>query len=78
MLFMGKNYLRLWELHPQENVLKETQQLVSLKIEKESRFYDYSWQSYGQNKNSMLIVLTSNNKVLIIQNDTLVQTIFLT
>ena len=34
MLFMGKNYLRLWELHPQENVLKEHQQLVPLKIEK--------------------------------------------
>lgn len=34
LLFMGKNYLRLWELHPQENVLKEHQQLVPLKIEK--------------------------------------------
>lgn len=34
LLFMGKNYLRLWELHPQENVLKENQQLVPLKVEK--------------------------------------------
>ncbi len=32
LLFMGKNYLRLWELHPQENILKENQQLVPLKI----------------------------------------------
>jgi hypothetical protein len=28
---MGKNYLRMWELHPQEEILKEDQQLVSLK-----------------------------------------------
>lgn len=32
LLFMGRNYLRLWELHPQENVLKESQQLVPLKV----------------------------------------------
>jgi hypothetical protein len=72
---MGKNYLRLWELHPQENVLKEHQQLVPLKIEKESRFYDFSWQSSA--KNPLLIVLTNKNKLLIIQNDTLVHTLFL-
>jgi hypothetical protein len=31
-IMMGRNYLRLWELHPQENVLKENQQLVPLKV----------------------------------------------
>lgn len=76
LLFMGKNYLRLWELHPQENVLKEQQQLVPLKIEKESRFYDFSWQNSP--KNPLLFVLTNKNKLLVIQNDTLVHTLFLT
>jgi hypothetical protein len=76
LLFMGKNYLRLWELHPQENILKENQQLVPLKIEKESRFYDFSWQNNA--KNPLLLVLTNSNKILIIQNDTLVHTIHLT
>ena len=73
MVFMGRNYLRLWELHPQENILKEAQQLVPLKVEKESRFYDFSWQSTP--KNSVLVVLTSRNRVLVIQNETLVQTL---
>ena len=31
-VMMGRNYLRVWELHPQENVLKESQQLVPLKV----------------------------------------------
>jgi hypothetical protein len=31
MILMGRNYLRMWELHPQEEVLKEEQQLIPLK-----------------------------------------------
>lgn len=91
LLLMGKNYLRLWDLHPQENVLKESQQLVPLKVEKESRFYDMSWQctyvsaqgtslwqgSANNAKNPLLFVLTGKNKLLIIQNDTLINTIVL-
>ena len=34
VILMGKNYLRLWEIHSQEEVLKELQQLVPLKTEK--------------------------------------------
>jgi hypothetical protein len=56
--------------------LKESQQLVPLKVEKESRFYDLSWQHTA--KIPTLFVLTSKNKMLVIQNDTLVHTIFLT
>jgi hypothetical protein len=48
---------------------------VPLKVEKESRFYDFSWQN--SSKNPLLIVLTSKNRVLIIQNDTLVSTLML-
>lgn len=33
-ILMGRNYLRMWELHSQEEVLKEQQQLVPLKTEK--------------------------------------------
>ena len=29
---MGKNYIRLWELHSQESLLKEQKQLVPLKV----------------------------------------------
>jgi hypothetical protein len=31
IILMGRNYLRLWELHTQEELLKEHHQLVSLK-----------------------------------------------
>jgi hypothetical protein len=75
---MGKNYIRLWELHSQESLLKEQQQLVPLKIEKENRFYDLSWQNAAQTKIPLLFVLTNKNKVLVIQGDTLVSTIELT
>jgi hypothetical protein len=73
VILMGKNYIRLWELHSQEGVIKEQQQLVPLKIEKENRFYDLSWQN--NSKNPLLFVLTNKNKVLIIQGDALVHTI---
>jgi hypothetical protein len=72
---MGKNYIRLWELHPQESLLKEQQQLVPLKVEKENRFYDLSWQNMTQSKSPILFVLTSRNKVLVIQGDSLVSSI---
>ena len=75
VILMGKNYIRLWELHSQESLLKEQQQLVPLKIEKENRFYDLSWQNAAQTKNPLLFVLTNKNKVLIIQGDSLVSTI---
>lgn len=58
--------------------MKEQQQLVPLKIEKENRFYDLSWQNAAQTKNPLLFVLTNKNKVLVIQGDTLVSTIELT
>lgn len=48
---------------------------MPLKTEKESRFYDLSWQN--TNKNPILFVLTSRNTILLIQNDTLIHTLSL-
>ena len=73
IILMGRNYLRLWELHTQEELLKEHHQLVPLKTEKEKRFYDFSWQ---QNcKNPIFFVLANQNTILLLQNDTLIHTI---
>lgn len=47
-----------------------------MKVEKENKFYDFSWQTNA--KNPILIVLTSKNKILLIQNDSLVHTLQLT
>lgn len=77
IVLMGKNYIRLWELHSQEGVLKEQQQLVPLKVEKENRFLDLSWQSCSNSKNPLMFVLGQKNRVLIIQGDSLVSTISL-
>ena len=46
---------------------------MPLKTEKESRFYDMSWQTY--NKNPMLFVLTNKNNILLIHNDSLIHTV---
>ena len=76
ILLVGKNYLRLWELHHQENVFKEGHtQLIPLKTEKENKFYDFDWTTFA--KVSTLLVLSSGNKVLVIQNDVLVHTVVL-
>lgn len=74
MLLVGRNYLRMWELQSQENVLREGQhQLVPLKTEKESRFYDFAWATTA--KSATLMVLMAGNKVLFLHNETLVSTL---
>ncbi|CAM6002248.1 unnamed protein product [Sphagnum balticum] len=67
ILLVGRNYMRMWELQSQENILRECQQqLVPLKTEKENRFYDFAWATTS--KSATLMLLMAGNKVLFLHN----------
>ncbi|KRX00640.1 WD40-repeat-containing domain [Pseudocohnilembus persalinus] len=72
VIVCGVNYLKMWEIVFQEKIFRESQYpLVTLKLEKENKFINMAWTSTSISQIPMLVILTDNNKILLLQNDSL-------
>ena len=73
VLLFSASFLRLFEVVPQDKTFQESLALVQPRAEREAKFLDFCWVS---NKYcNFLLVLQTNNKVMMFINDQLLKTI---